>query len=143
MKIMQYTFEVTAKLTLHGYDDSTTQKFAQTYGIRFDSLGEYIDPYIYVRLQKMNTPSLKSADKGTITVKWDKASDISGYQIQYGTKKTFKNSKTKKVNSNTSRLTLKNLKKKTTYYVRIRPYITSNGKTYYAPWSNIKSVKTK
>ncbi|MFR3422732.1 MAG: hypothetical protein ACLTTO_03065 [Lachnospiraceae bacterium] len=39
--------------------------------------------------------------------------------------------------------TIKKLKKKSRYYVRIRAYKKANGKTAYSKWSAKKSVKCK
>ena len=47
-----------------------------------------------------------------------------------------------KANKTTSTV-LKKLKKKKTYYVRVRTYKKLGKKTYYSKWSNIKSVKIK
>jgi len=37
----------------------------------------------------------------------------------------------------------KKLSSKKKYYVRIRAYKKSGGKTYYSSWSSAKSIKTK
>ena len=80
-----------------------------------------------------------------ITVKWTKQTkQVSGYQIQYGTKKDFSNAKTLTVSgAKTAKTTIKKLKAKKTYYVRIRTYKTVSGKKYYSSWSKSKKVKTK
>ena len=52
----------------------------------------------------------------------------------------------KKVNikkSKTTKLTVKKLKKKKKYYVRMRSYKMVNGKKVYSSWSKTKTVKTK
>lgn len=89
--------------------------------------------------------------KKKITVKWKKqaakmsTSRITGYQIQLATNKKFtKNKKLVTVKGyKSASKTIKKLKKKKTYYVRIRTYKTVSGKKYYSAWSKIKSVKTK
>jgi len=43
----------------------------------------------------------------------------------------------------TTSSTVKKLKAKKKYYVRIRTYKKVNGKTYYSGWSKVKNVKTK
>ena len=35
------------------------------------------------------------------------------------------------------------LAKKTRYYVQVRTYTTTGGKTYYSNWSGVKAVTTK
>ena len=75
-------------------------------------------------------------------------SDAAGYQIQYSTSKNFKKGKKSVYIENNDYLkstyTLTNLKKKKTYYVRIRTYMTDNrGDRYYSAWSKAKKVKIK
>lgn len=93
---------------------------------------------------------LKSAKKA-FTVKWAKQSAkmsisrITGYQIQRATNSKFtKSVKTVTVKGykNTSKK-IKKLKAKKTYYVRVRTYLKTGGKTYYSKWSKAKKVKTK
>lgn len=79
-------------------------------------------------------------------VRWKKQSGITGYQIQYSTNKKFNKTaaKTKTVrNPGTTKLTVKKLKAKKKYYVRIRTYKKVNGKNYYSAWSKSKTVRTK
>lgn len=87
---------------------------------------------------------LKKAKKA-FTVKWKKQSTkVSGYQIQYCRKKSFKGAKTVTIKSkNTTSKKIKKLKRKKKYYVRIRTYKTVSGKRYYSTWSKVKAVKTK
>ena len=78
-------------------------------------------------------------------IKWKKQStQTTGYQIQYSTNKKFKSAKTKTVKKNkTTSTSITKLKKKKTYYVRVRTYKTVGGKKYYSAWSKTKKVKTK
>lgn len=71
--------------------------------------------------------------------------ETSGYEVQYSTNKNFKSgNKTAKITKNkTTSNTVKKLKAKKKYYVRIRTYKTVNGKKIYSDWSKSKSVKTK
>ena len=87
---------------------------------------------------------VKSAKKA-ISVEWKKVSGVKGYQVQVATDKKFKkNKKTVTVKKQkTTRVTIKKLKAKKKYYVRIRTYKTVNGKKVYSSWSKVKSVKTK
>lgn len=87
--------------------------------------------------------SVKAENK-TIKVKWKKRANITGYQIQVATDKKFKkNAKTVVVKKQkTTTATIKKLKSKKKYYVRIRTYKNSNNKKLYSPWSKVKSTKT-
>ena len=96
------------------------------------------------RIAPKNTSKLTvKAGKKSINVRWKKqASQTTGYQIQYSTKKNFKGAKTITVKKNsTTKTTIKSLKKGTTYYVRIRTYKTVNKKAVASNWSSAKKVK--
>lgn len=89
--------------------------------------------------------------KKALTAKWKanksrmSKSRITGYQIQIATNTAFtanKKSATVKGYKKTSKKFSK-LKAKTKYYVRVRTYMKSGGKTYYSNWSSPKNVKTK
>lgn len=85
------------------------------------------------------------AAKKAVSVEWKKVSGVKGYQIQVATDKKFKkNKKTATVKKQkTTKVTIKKLKAKKKYYVRIRTYKTVNGKKVYSAWSKVKTVKTK
>ena len=90
--------------------------------------------------------SVKSvkAKKKALTVTWKRAKGVTGYKIQYSLKKNFKKAKTKTVKRvSTISLTIKKLKSKKKYYIRIRTYKIVNGKIYQSNWSKPKSKKTK
>lgn len=93
---------------------------------------------IVVKASKINSIKNYKGKKAKITVK--KAASVTGYQIQYGTKKNFKGAK--HVNTRkTSKYLTKLAKKK--YYVRVRTYKTVDGKLYYSSWSGAKTVTIK
>lgn len=96
---------------------------------------------------KPKKTSIKKLSKGKkkFTVTWAKVSGVKGYQIQYSSdKKLKKNNKSVTVTKQkTTKATVKKLKSKKKYYVRVRTYKTVNGKKIYSPWSKVKSVKTK
>lgn len=84
--------------------------------------------------------SVSGISKG-LKVKWKKqGKQVTGYQIQYSTSSKFKNGKKIRISkSKTTIRTIKNLKAKKRYYVRIRTYKTVkvNGKkvNIYSDWS--------
>ena len=96
---------------------------------------------------KTKKTSIKKLSKGKkkFTVTWAKVSGVKGYQIQYSSDKKFKkNNKSVTVTKQkTTKATVKKLKSKKKYYVRVRTYKTVNGKKIYSSWSKVKSVKTK
>ena len=90
------------------------------------------------------------AGKKSFTAKWSRQkTQTTGYQFSYTTDKKFKKSvKTITISKNTTvQKTVKKLKSKRLYYVKVRTYKTVkiNGKTtkLYSGWSSYKKVKTK
>ena len=87
--------------------------------------------------------------KKGFVVRWKKLKNqISGYELQYSTNKTFKSAKTiKTIKAKTTSKKASKLKAGKKYYVRIRTYKTAkvNGKStkLYSGWSKAKSVVTK
>ena len=95
---------------------------------------------------KSNSTKIKTITKKKKALKltWKKVKGVKGYQIQYSTSSKFK--KAKKVTIKKAKITSKTIKKlkaKKKYYVRIRTYIIVNGKKRYSDWSKIKSQMTK
>ena len=92
--------------------------------------------------------SLKKLTKGSKQFKatWKaQKTETTGYELQYATNKAFTSGKKKvtiKKNKTTSS-TVKKLKAKKKYYVRIRTYKTVSGKKFYSGWSKVLNVKTK
>ena len=93
---------------------------------------------------------VKAAKKGSLTVSWKKLSNakkdkkllkqIKAIQIQYSTDSKFKkNRKSWTIGKKKTSVSLQKLKRKTTYYVRVR-YI-GNGSA--SKWSKTKRVKTR
>ncbi len=84
--------------------------------------------------------------KKDFTVYWKKqAKQTTGYQIQYSTNSQFKKGNKAVTVSKTGTTSRKitGLKRKTTYYVRIRTYKKIGKTTFYSGWSAAKKVKTK
>ena len=85
------------------------------------------------------------ANKKAIVVYWNKVNGVDGYHIQLATDKKFKKNRKSVIvaKQNASKKTVKKLKSKKKYFVRVRTYKTVNGKKIYGKWSKIKSVKIK
>lgn len=97
---------------------------------------------VTVSVKKVTGVKVK-AKKKAMTVKWKKLSGVEGYQITYGTKKNFKGAKKVAIAKNATSSTIKKLKRKKVYYVKVRAYIVSSGKKTYGKWSAVKKVKIK
>lgn len=92
---------------------------------------------------KLSKPAIKAANlkgkKVKVTIQKVKGAD--GYQILYGTSKTFAKAKKKTVKKTV--YTLTKLKKGKTYYIKVRAYKKMNGKTYYGTYSKVRKIKIK
>ncbi len=110
-------------------------------------IGEYEFNITSFNHVKVSISSLKSKKKKTMSAKWTKnVIDASGYQVQYSRNKKFKKgvkTVTVKGKKNASK-TIKKLKRKKVYYVRVRVYLDQgNGEKAYSAWSKTKKVKVK
>ncbi len=90
-------------------------------------------------IKKVSNVSL-TADTTSINVKWNNIPGVTGYQVYRATSKkgTYKKIKT------LTEATFDNtkLKKKTTYYYKVRAYITIGKTNYYGPFSSVEGTKT-
>ena len=93
---------------------------------------------------KGTTLSGLTGGKKKVTVKWKKqAAQVSGYQIEFGTKSDFSNARGITVKgADVTKTTIKGLKARKKYYFRVRTYKSVKGKRYYSSWSKGKSAKT-
>ncbi len=83
-----------------------------------------------------------TAKKKKLNVKWKKVSVATGYEVMYAKNNKFtKGKKTVKVKKN--KVTLKRLKSKKKYFVKVRAYKTVNGNTSYGKWSKVVKKKVK
>lgn len=125
----------------------SNSKNVGTYRITVNGTGDYSGQRTlqFRIIPKKTTLTKLTRGSRKITVKWSKqTTQVTGYQISYGTKSSFSNAKTVTIKKNsTTGKTIKKLKKRTRYYVRVRTYKTVNGTRYYSSWSNVKSIKTK
>lgn len=82
--------------------------------------------------------------KKKLKMQWSSVYDATGYELSYATKKNFKNAKKINIKGKykTTR-TIKKLKKKKWYYVRVRAYVQSGGKKAYSPWSGKVKIRTR
>lgn len=92
--------------------------------------------------------SVKGAKK-SLKIKWKKQTkNVTGYEIWCSTSKKFTKKTTVKKTvkkAKTTSLTVKKLKAKKTYYVKVRTYYKDKvtGKTLYSSWTKAKKAKTK
>lgn len=85
----------------------------------------------------------KKSNKYKVKIKYAKVANATKYNIQYSTSKKFKKSKTKSKTVKATSYTITKLKKKTTYYIRVRAVGSQFGEIIYGKWSTKKKVRTK
>ncbi len=121
-----------------------------TYKVQITAQGDY-DGFKVVTYkinpQGTTVSKLTKPKSKQIKVTWKKQkTQTTGYELQYstGSKFTKKATKTVTVKKNkTTSYTLKKLKAKKKYYVRVRTYKTVGKTKYYSGWSKAKEIKTK
>ena len=128
------------------------RKYVGKYAVKITFKGKYSGTktlYFTIKPKATSISSLKAGSK-KFTVKWKKqATQTTGYQVQVATNKKFKkNKKTVTIKKQkTTKTTVKKLKAKKKYYVRVCTYKTVkiNGKSIriYSGWSKAKAVTTK
>ncbi|MCR5624894.1 MAG: fibronectin type III domain-containing protein [Lachnospiraceae bacterium] len=101
----------------------------------------------YIKPPKVVIKKIKAKKKKQLIVKWKKLEGISYYQIDYSKKKKFKSYKRKSYKADKKKCTIKKLKSKKKYYIRIRavneyPDGTGNVITVYGDWTK-ENKKTK
>ena len=124
------------------------RKYVGKYAVKITFKGKYSGTKTLYFTIKPKATSISSLTAGSkkFTVKWKKqATQTTGYQVQVATNKKFKkNKKTVTIKKQkTTKTTVKKLKAKKKYYVRVRTDKIVNGKKVYSSWSKVKSVKTK
>lgn len=102
-----------------------------------------VDAYAATAPSKTSISDVTAKDYG-FKVTWNKKTNVSGYQIQYSKYSSFSSSKKVTVKGKTTTTKrIRNCKKNTKYYVRVRTYKVVDGKKKYSAWSAKKSIVTK
>ena len=91
----------------------------------------------YEEPEKITGVKAKSKAKKSITLSWKKEENSTRYQYNYALKKNFKGGKKKYTTK--SKVTIKKLKRKKTYYLRVR----GMNDDYTGAWSAKKKCKVK
>ena len=97
-----------------------------------------------INLKKTKLSSAKSTKRKTFTIIWKKTGGNSGWQVQYSTNKKFRSGvRTVNLKSRNTKLTVRKLRSRKNYYVRIRSYKKVGKQTWYSRWSSVKSVRIR
>ncbi len=100
--------------------------------------------YFNILPPRTTVSKLASGKKSFTATITKKSAQVTGYQLQYATNNKFSGAKTKTIRSYSStKHTIKSLRAKKNYYVRVRTYKSVGGKYYYSGWSSYRTVKTK
>ena len=90
---------------------------------------------------KVKSVKLK-AKKKKLNVSWKKVSGATGYEVKAATNSKFTKGK-KTVTVKKNKVTIKNLKPKKKYYVKVRAYKLSNGRKFFGKWSKVVKKKVR
>jgi hypothetical protein len=128
-----------------GYQTSGKYYLKVSSGTYYSNVNYSIKAIRTYNISKVNISKVSSSASKKLTVKWKKISGVSGYEIVVATDKKFKkNKKVTIVNSaKKNKTTIKKLKHKKTYYVKIRGYVMVDGVKYYGKYSKVKKVKVR
>lgn len=86
--------------------------------------------------------SVTSPDAGILSMKWEKNSAATGYELQYVKGDDFQSAESLTIKSNsTIKKNIKKLTPKSSYSVRVRSYLTTGADTIYGDWSKAQSIK--
>ena len=109
------------------------------------SYGKYSGTAAFkINLKKTKLSSAKSTKKKTFTATWRKTGGNSGWQVQYSTNKKFRSGvRTVNLKADNTKLTVRKLRSRKNYYVRIRSYKKVGKQTWYSGWSNVKRVRIR
>lgn len=106
---------------------------------------------VYPKKGAMSRSLWTDGKKGQIKVRWYYQDGATKYQIRYSRNKNFSTYYTKNATPYgnekyvTNTATIKNLKSKTRYYVKVRAVYTDDatGEIYYGAWSGYRTIMTK
>ena len=97
-----------------------------------------------VTVKKVTGVKVKKAAKKSLIVTWRWFVSQDGFEVQYALNKSFtKKKKTKRYDLYAERVKLRGLKRKKTYYVRVRAFKKVGTKKVYGKWSITKKCKGK
>ena len=118
----------TATVTITGKDKYKNYKSSKTFKI--------------IPAKQSISSLTTKGEKGMIYCTNKKDAKCDGYQVQGSTVSTFKTINIEgPVTSNS--WYVQNLPSGKKYYIRVRSYKVVDGKKWYGPWSDVKSIKTK
>ena len=137
--------KITSAATLNYTDTKAANGTTYTYKVvPYASTGNGTAKSVKTTFVSRPTPRLTTTAK-KLTVKWSRNTKANGYEIWYGTNKSFKSGTYKKYTASKNTIVSKTFTAVSgkTYYVKIRTYKTVSGKKVYSAWSAVKYIKVK
>lgn len=103
--------------------------------------GQKTECTVQVKPGQVSLTSLKKASASKVTIKWDKISGVTGYQLYRATSKDGIYSRIKTISDDDTCSYTNTVVRNKKYYYKIRAYYKdSNGNYYYGAWSEIKGI---
>lgn len=135
--------EVNGKYYYIGTDGSVKSGISVSIGgvvYQFDKNGKLIN---VPKVEGVSISQIKAKSK-SIEVRWKKKSSVQGYEIYISTSKKTGFKAVKTMNKKTTtKATIKKLKSKKTYYVKMRSYKKLGGSKIYSKYSKVKKITVK
>ena len=99
------------------------------------------EPIVFDLSTKAKINKILNVKKRKVKITIKKTENAAMYQVMYHTKKSFKNAKS--LYSKKTKVTLKKLKLKKTYYIKVRACFNSGNSIVAGKWSSVKKIKVK
>lgn len=126
---------------------STGRKNVGKYSVKINFKGKYkgsISKTFKIIPAPTTITKLQSPKSGWLTIQYRANRAADGYQLQYGSNSSMKNAKSITIsNKATLSYIVKNAKRNTTYYVRVRTFKKVNKEYLFSAWSSKKKMKVK
>lgn len=98
---------------------------------------------VVVYPEQVTNFSVSKKSKNSITLKWKKQSNVSGYRIYMYDSDIKEYVKVKTIDGDFKTATIKKLKKGKKYKFKIRAFVKDGNKIYYGKYSSVLTAKTK
>lgn len=126
------TVSKTGKVTIKSVGSAKITVYAAETATCMESAAKTI--HVNVGPRKTELSSSINVENNKATVEWQQQNNVSGYLIQYSTKRDFSNGKVVRAAPTSKSAEIRGLTDDA-YYVRIRSYKTQGGKNLYSEWS--------
>lgn len=135
-----------AALTQPAYLDTKAKKNGTKYTYRVSAVvngteSDWSDGVSCCYLERNAINILINGSPGKMTFTWNKNKKADGYEVQYGTSKSFRGAKTLKISNKSMVIsTASNVHARRNYYVRVRSYKKLGQETFYSEWSKARKL---